>query len=180
MESFLVWENSVASSAEDLFQNVERVCTALEALGFQSWFVPDKLHEAFFMIFLWLLFSTSLFQNWGSTQFDIICVWLVLIKDLSHQDLFPLKDWLSWGFITVTGNRVTSIYPYVSQGGQSPVWWWLMYGVTCPCWTTGIWCLGWRWPAADTTVWCTMANSTPLEVWVCRETWIMWRGKIHT
>lgn len=133
-------------------------------------------------------FSLIFVQHFLISELRKYAVWHNLCltcfdKDLSHQDVFPPKKftfWSAWSFIKVTGNRATLICPYVSQGAQSPVWWWLMYGVTCPCWTTGIWCLGWRWPAADTTVWCTMANSTPLEVWACRETWIMWRGKIHT
>lgn len=68
-------------------------------------------------------------------------------------------------------------YCCISQAAQSPVWWWLMYGATCPCWTTGIWCPGWPWLAADTTAWYMTANSTPSEDWACRGTWTMWRGK---
>lgn len=70
-------------------------------------------------------------------------------------------------------------YPYISQVVQSLVWWWLMYGATCPCWTTGIWCPGWQWLAADTTAWYTTENSTPSEDWACQGTWTMWRGKSH-
>lgn len=54
-----------------------------------------------------------------------------------------------------------------------------MCGATCPCWTTGIWCPGWRCLAADTTAWCTTANSTPSEDWEYQGTWTTWRGRKH-
>lgn len=68
---------------------------------------------------------------------------------------------------------------FTSQAALSRVWWWPTCGATCPCWTTGTWCPGWLWRAADTTAWCMMANCTPLGDWECRETWTTWRGKNH-
>lgn len=68
---------------------------------------------------------------------------------------------------------------FLSQGAQIRGWWWLTCGATCPCWTTGTWCQGWRWPAADTAAWFTTASSTPSEAWACWETWTMWRGRGH-
>lgn len=80
-------------------------------------------------------------------------------------------------FPTVLHTGFNNPYNYIFQVAQSPVWWWLMYGVTCPCWTTGIWCPGWRWLAADTTAWCTTENSTPSEDWVYQGIWTTWKGK---
>ena len=87
-------------------------------------------------------------------------------------------------FLVPRGNIITlhthlnNCSPTCFQGAQSLVWWWLMCGATCHCWTTGTWCPGWLCPAADTTAWCTTASSTPSEDWASLVTWTTWRGKL--